>query len=433
MLLIPILIIGIILYIAGQRVAATIILFFFLFEGFQLVSDELVGIKPIDFAIVYVCVLFVWGIIAYDDFIPKNSITLTLLLYIGFILFEALLSRFYYHIEWIEIIRTGRQSLLVLSYFVFRRLNKIEIERILYILFVIVHFQCILFAIQVFTGMGLLTGSEYNFKYGPIYRCYNIPFMLYFFVFYSVFNNPFRGNLKYLSICLLVVSMLLPMHRSLAIELICVLALGVLWKMKVFNSLRNCLIGGSICIMLIAVSSFYISARTVEDLNSVASGDFEELDNIKFSPESTFLYRIGHFYERFLEIEENPISYVFGLGFMTDDSAYTNNRFDLIIGLETPDGGIYQLETPDISWSNFIVRYGIIGTILFLLFYSYIIFLFVKNRKIDLRLPVILYLILLFGNSFTSDLMYKTNMLILPLLCINLYHDSKNNSSYLPI
>ena len=56
---------------------------------------------------------------------------------------------------------------------------------------------------------------------------------------------------------------------------------------------------------------------------------------------------------------------------MTEGSSYTENHFDFIIGLDSKEGGIEQVNTPDISWSILIIRYGIVGTLLFIIFYFY--------------------------------------------------------------
>ena len=71
------------------------------------------GIKPADYALIYVVSLFIWGCIKYEDFIPKNKITLFIGIFLGFIVFECFLSRFYYHIDWESIIRTGRRQYAV--------------------------------------------------------------------------------------------------------------------------------------------------------------------------------------------------------------------------------------------------------------------------------------------------------------------------------
>ena len=110
---------------------------------------------------------------------------------------------------------SSRYYLFALSYFVLRRLTKEEISSILKILFCIVIFQSILFTIQGFTGIALLIGAESHKSAKLITRFYNSPLMLYFFVFYGIFNNPFTGKYKYISALICIVCVYMPLHLSL--------------------------------------------------------------------------------------------------------------------------------------------------------------------------------------------------------------------------
>ena len=212
MLFIPILIAGIILYLSGKRTLSVVIFFFFLFDGFQIIPEELfetgMGIsKSADFALLYTVFLFIYGLLNSPKFIPVNKLTLLLGGYLFFIVCLIGISYFIYRIPLSEIIRTSRYYLFALSYFVLRKLTPEEIGSILKILFCIVVFQSILFTIQGFTGIALLTGAISHKSAKLITRFYNSPLMLYFFVFYGIFNNPFSGKCKYLSalICIICV------------------------------------------------------------------------------------------------------------------------------------------------------------------------------------------------------------------------------------
>ena len=423
-LFILLLIIAIVLYISDKKIISSIIFFFFLFDSFQLIPEEWVGLKTLDLAIIYICVLFIYGLFQYDNYIPINKTILAISLFLGFICFEMLLSHYYYSIGWGEIIRTGRQHILLLSYFVFRKVNRQELDIILKVLFIIVIFESFLFTIQMFTGIGILNGKEVYAKVGSLYRFYNISLMHYFFVFYAIFYNPFKGFWKHITMLIVVITIFFPMHRSLDMTFVVLLILGILWKKKVFNSAKKIAITCSCFFLLLIVASAYISVRTMEDINKVAAGDFQVFEDIQASSEATFLFRVGHFYERYTTVLENTVSKWFGLGFMTEGSSYTENHFDFIIGLDSKEGGIEQVNTPDISWSILIIRYGIVGTLLFIIFYFYFVGYYVQYRnKSTINMVMVLYLLLIFSNSLTSDLLYKMNMLIFPLIYMNQYEE----------
>ena len=84
-LFILLLIIAIVLYISDKKIISSIIFFFFLFDSFQLIPEEWVGLKTLDLAIIYICVLFIYGLFQYDNYIPKNKTILAISLFLGFI------------------------------------------------------------------------------------------------------------------------------------------------------------------------------------------------------------------------------------------------------------------------------------------------------------------------------------------------------------
>ena len=416
---------GIISYLTGTKVISAIIFFFFLLKGFQVVPETYFGLKSTDYAVIYTSFLFIWGCFKYGDFIPKNKITIYIAIYLSFILFEMLLSRYYYHIPWNEIIRTGRQHLLVLSYFIFRKFNKNEIDYILKILFYIVLVQCCLFAIQVFTGLPLLTGNESNFKYGWLYRCYNVPMLICFYVFYGIFNNPFHNKSWKLTTTIIpLITIFLPMHRSWSIIFIIILIFGFLLKLGMLKSLRNILISSGIVVSLFIVGSIYVGNRTMSDIEKVSEGEYADIEGIELDEESTLLFRFAHFYERYMTTTETKIGSIFGLGFMAEGSKYTDNNFNFIIGLsdKTTDE-IIQVDTSDIAWSLLILRYGILGTLMLLILYTYLIFFYGKRQDDPMALSIMLYLIFIIGLSITSDQLYYANYLILPLIYNKFYHE----------
>jgi hypothetical protein len=384
--------------------------------------------KSTDFALLYIIILFIYGIINTKDFIPINKLALLLGGYLLFIVCLIGISYYTYHIPFVEIIRTSRYYLFALSYFVLRRLTKEEISSILKILFCIVIFQSILFTIQGFTGIALLIGAESHKSAKLITRFYNSPLMLYFFVFYGIFNNPFTGKYKYISALICIVCVYMPLHRSLTISFILILILGLFLKMGKIKQFINYLPMLLLCVIpLVAVMGAQLASRTMNDINSVTTGEFVDIEEIELGEESTLLFRIAHFYERYMHILEKPIETAFGSGLMAEESNYTNKKFDFIVGLENEKPGeIVQLETSDIAWSNLIIRYGIIGTLIYLTIYISIMIFYYKHRKVRYALSTFLYLLLLLFTSITSNQLYYVYMLVFPLMFFDMTLEKNN-------
>lgn len=433
MLFIPILVVAIVLYMCGQRVISLLMFFFFLFNGFQIVPEEMFETafgfsKPLDFAFFYVISLFVWGCFFYHDYIPMNKMTLLISVYLSMILCLIVISKFILGIGWGEIIRTSRYFFLILSYFVLRRCTRTEIDFVLKVLLVIVFFQCILFILQAFTGIALLTGAEDSNKSGQlITRFYNLPKMIYFLLFYIIFAKPIKGSLWYVISGVMLVTIFLPMHRSMSMVVILALLLGVFLNMKNIKQLiRYIPYFLIVFIPLTVVFLAQMSSKTLADLQSVQKGEFIEVEDVELDSESTFLFRMAHFYERFQFAQDKPLYRYFGFGLMTEDAAYTSKKFDFVIGLDNEEtGAVSQLDTSDISWSLFVVRYGFVGTLVYLSIFFILCYHFFKHRKIDYALSSMLYLLFVFGCSLTSDMLFHVYMLIFPMLMYDFTIDKK--------
>ncbi|MDR0989121.1 MAG: hypothetical protein LBM06_06645, partial [Prevotellaceae bacterium] len=275
------------LYFSGKQMAAFLIFFFFLLKALQLIPEAWMGLKGLDFALLFVLPLFVWGCIREEEFIPRGRLTFFIFLFLAFILGECLLSRFYYGIDWISIFRTGRQSLLLLAYFLFRRLSKEEVTLISKILLAVLSVQCVLFMLQTITGIGLLAEHENNYSNGLFYRFYNVPILLYILVYYAVFANPFHGIWRVITTALPVLTIFAPMHRSLMAIFIMLLLIGILWIRGYLQSVRNILVASVTVFVLVVGALYYMSSRAVSDIERVTSGEFVDVEEVDLSDEST--------------------------------------------------------------------------------------------------------------------------------------------------
>lgn len=205
---------------------------------------------------------------------------------------------------------------------------------------------------------------------------------------------------------------------------IIILIFGFLLKLGMLKSLRNILISSGIVVSLFIVGSIYVGNRTMSDIEKVSEGEYADIEGIELDEESTLLFRFAHFYERYMTTTETKIGSIFGLGFMAEGSKYTDNNFNFIIGLsdKTTDE-IIQVDTSDIAWSLLILRYGILGTLMLLILYTYLIFFYGKRQDDPMALSIMLYLIFIIGLSITSDQLYYANYLILPLIYNKFYHE----------
>jgi len=425
MLFIPILILSILLYIIGHRVSSVLLFFFFLTGGFQLVPyplfETFIGFnKSMDFAFLYTVILFVYGLFRYPDFIPHNPATTILFGYFILLCVCMGASLFYYHIPIGEIIRTSRGFFVMFSYFIIRRITQKQFVKILYVLLFITLFLCILFALQAFTGVPLIQNAIEGEGVAFIHRFYNSPsLLLYPFVFILIFSESLKTKYWKWPTILLVVSVFLPLSRSAVLIFLFLLIVGALLKIGDLKRLaRYSPIILTLLIPILALTVHQLQGRTMIDIQKVLDGDFIDLvetdETYEMDSESTMLFRMALLFERMVDIADEPQSIIFGKGLCADGTPYTQSHFDYSLGLDDETtGGVAQLYSPDISWSNLFLRYGFVGTTVFVFGIFYFMNV-VRKYKSVYSIPVLLFLMQLIMNSFTSDLLFSVSSFVLP-------------------
>ena len=441
MLLLPILFIGIFLYLQEKKVASAVIFFFFLSDGFQMIPPELFNThlgfdKPTDFCFIYVVVLFLTGLLKYKDFIPKHdSIGKGIFIFLSAIVLIMGVNWFVLNVPIKEIIQTGRFFFILLAYFLFIRLTRVEVDKIHRILFPIVILQSLIFILQVIISEPLLTGYSGMLTMGlPFLRFYNLPLLIYFYVFYSLFQNPYTGWKKIASNLILSVTLLLPMHRGLIASFFITIIVASYLQGGLKSIAKYLLIAGIVIFPLMSIlASRFEKGNTENDVENVMVGAFKDYaqNNDEMFVDGTFLFRIAHLYERFVYCQENPWNMAFGVGFMVEGSHYTENHLDFKIGLYNEDEGtIAQVDTSDIAWSNFVIRFGVVGTIAFFFFYGFLFFFFLRNRSINDAIPALMYLLLLLITSISSSQLYTVwmySILFLATSAVRTKKEEQNN------
>lgn len=419
MIFFPIILFGIALYFTKWRMWSGVIFFFFLSNGFQFVPEQffetgLIVSKSPDFALIYVLAICLIGVIRYDDFIVKNKITIGIAAFAIFVLISILYSRFHLNVIWSDIIRTSRYFFFVLAYFVFRRFSRDEIMAMLKILIIVTLIGCTLYVIQAVTGFPLLAGSRPG-KFGVLNRYYNFPILFYVLIGYVFFLNPFKGVLKYYSIVIFCLVAVASQHRLMMFAVFVASFWAIIIKEGGLKGVFKYLFIGALALLpVLDVLIDRFSDNTTKDIDGVLGGAFTEYSG-EMSVDGTFLFRMALLYERGLYVLEEPIRMVFGVGLMAENSTQTEQEFDFIIGLMTPENTVIQLDTSDISWVPFMLRLGFVGTAIYLSLYFMLGLFFYKYRKEAFMLVSFFYIVLISINSVSSIELSNTQMIV-PLL-----------------
>lgn len=405
------LILAFVWYSKGKRELSVLTFFGFLTSGYQLIPEIVftagVGLKPTDYAI-----LFLLGVVAMEWFSGKRKELIEILprfsiIFLAFIALAAAVSIFIYKIPIVEVVKSARSYFLLLTPILFYTLTKDELERVFKFLFRITIFLSIVYILQPIFDTQLLVGFYTEGKTSfmglfKIARFYNTPTYLYIFFFFALYNSNFTKKQKLIYTSIMTLPILLCMHRSLLLAFIVVI---------LFNHFRAKIkkIYPILIVILVALIPFLgsisgniLDTKIAQDI--IGSVEIEPED---FVPgelgDATFTFRVLHFLERIYYASQNFMNLLFGMGFMMEGSDYTINNFDFIVGLENEETGFAnQVDTSDIAWSVFVIRFGIIGTVIYLIYYFLLMKFFSARINKSIAKVVFSVMLLLFITSFTS-------------------------------
>jgi hypothetical protein len=439
MAFIGIVILAIILYVWGYKVPALFFLFFFLTTGFNLVPEEVTKFafisKGMDYALLILVGIVVVDFFFVKDYLKPDHFTKYLILFGSFLLVCILYSKFVIGLGWFEIIRTCRYQFFWITYFIFRNMNKQQLERLLKYLYLVTTFCSVLFLLQIFFDENILLKFGFTSAVSILGmefpRYYNQPDMINFFAIIAVFCNPLKGVPRMVTTIILVAALLGAFHRNLAGFFMLALFVGYVLKLpRVKRVVILSTVSVLLCFAVVFVGYKFVHTRTYVDLKTVASGNITvveiDLDDLS---KSTFTFRIAHLLERNQYLLEHPTAMFLGAGLIPEDSKKVESMFDFDIGLvEELTGQTTQLDTADISYSIMFIRLGYLGTALNLLLFIYLMVFFYKKRENKYALSTFLFFVLSFGVSFFSWNLTLAATYILPLINYHIVKKSEINN-----
>jgi hypothetical protein len=438
MVFIIIVLAAIILYIREYKTPALILLIFLLTSGFNLIHDEVFDTgfisKGSDYAFFILLGIVSVDILCIKKYLAPDAFRKYLLMFAVFVVVCVLYNRFVIHLGWTEIIRTTRYLFFWLTYFVFRNMERIQLERILKCLFFVAVFLSVLFLLQQVVRKNILVETTtVNMKlWGmDVIRFYNQPDMLHFFTFMALYLNPCKGITKRITTLLLVLALCGAFHRSLIGFFIIAIAIGYILRLSRVKRIKIMTVSSALLLLVIVFAGYkFARSTTYTDLRSVAGGDFANINlDLSDMSGSTFTYRLAHLFERNQYLWEHPESMIFGAGLFTEDSKKIEKFFDFKIGLiEELTGNVIQTDTTDISYSFLLLSFGYVGTFLNLLLFVYLMIFFYKKRENKYGFFSFLYLILTFGVSFFSANLIHPIIFLLPLISYQIIQKTESEN-----
>lgn len=148
--------------------------------------------------------------------------------------------------------------------------------------------------------------------------------------------------------------------------------------------------------------------------------------HFNFKDTGTFSFRIAILAERLLYIVSHPVYLLTGVGMIGEDSP--NNYFEFFLGTENESSryGFAQIETNDILWPPYVLRYGLLGIFFWILYFK-IIYKRFKSVSSPLATVGSIYTVYLIFHSFGTDMPHRPYCIFIVLLLCVYCHKGGND------
>lgn len=405
-------------YLQERKDLGILPFFFFITNGFYLLSNESSPVKYYDVAIVYMFLIFFLRLLKKKTsfFKPKIGIFKFILLIIAYI--TAIFIKTVINNEELPTFALAiyRLYLPFLSFFLVQELSNKEIQRLINWIITIVSVMTILFVVQPILGVKLLNHADITNELGiPRYR--NIPYLTYFLLLYTTVKRS--KSIILLLVC--IVAVILTQHRGVMIAYALCMIVYLLMNKKIGSIVQYSFMG--LIVLSLAGDVVFNRLRgesgggsTIEDIENVIKFDYSSVIINGITDEDsrgTLSFRVLLFMERFQFLLQNPNKALFGIGTRHEDSPNTKD-FNFILGTTKNDSDheIAQINSGDLVWMNPLLLFGIVGLVLFVSFSVYTFkYLYCYRNISDITMSAFLFYLMLILISFKNNHLFGNEQL----------------------
>ncbi len=356
----------------------SLILYFFLCSnGFQLIDRDIIliglpGLKVSDLGLLFLFFIILKRLNVLISLSTRFSSVKFRLYFFVWLIFLIFYSVLFLDLAIFDVVIVSRNYLFLFSFILFYGMDEVEVMKVMKSLYKITLIQCGLFILQVVFDKTIMFsfdgGSDVHTSLlsNGYVRYYNMPQLLIPSIYYLFFfrRNFLTATFFRLELILLIITLVLPFHRTMMILVFSFLTVSYFLSRKKMSGKLVTLF-----FIVLAVTSFS-GSNVFQERFSTLSDDLN-LMNIKggsYDSEmasATLSYRFAHFAERAKYSLSSPERFFFGAG-LINDASEASKKLDFQFGILKKDGtGVAQIDTGDIVWSILIINFGVFGLILF--------------------------------------------------------------------
>ena len=396
--------------------------------GFGLWTDEVLGAKNGDLAIIYTFVISIVMVFKRQYNIPQWSFVVQYKWFILFLFASVLFSLFYYHFIPFQILQGGRSFLLIFAFPILVNIKQRDFDKVLQLLIKVCVLTSMLYILQTISRHAIMPYGEFDTDPTTgLPRFYNSPANLDIFLALT-FLKPelFKGRIIYYRI-LFFLALVCTLGRTQITTTILLVFIALFFDGKIQKIGKYVILIGLMMLPFIGVLSDRFTGDGASDFSDIQAGNFKE-GYVPGRDQGTLLYRFAWMYERYDYLIHRPLGeQLFGLGLISDSQPWVDKHYNFKIGLSNLDGiGAVQLSTPDISYGNIMTRLGFLGGVIYITFIVSLLFFLLKRRKDNVFILVsAASIMLLFINSFSGSLMSETRSFTIYFLFLSFLFNNK--------
>lgn len=339
-----------------------------------------------------------------------NQIKKTLFAFLAFVLITFIIDIVMNSISISSILKTSRHWIIMLLMFLtIPKLPAETLYKALNITLKITLVISVIIVVEHLAETSYFTKVEYDIfgkKRGALPSTFA---MFYALLVYTDYFKLSKVK-KYTYLIILVASLLVSSTRSIALGILLAFIICIYFQSKdKFSSMFK------IVLFAIAVYAISFALPTLNKRFTEAIAEVTATQKGSKDIEGNMTFRLYILAERYEYLKNNPIHYLFGIGNVVE-----NDFKDVFnIGLYNEDSEIIQLDTGDISWPLILLRLGMLGLLIYLIWSFKFISIISKYKKDPLALSTMAYIITtIFIVSFASSNFARGTFWMMPTICL---------------
>lgn len=344
--------------------------------------------------------------------VPKITLNKYIKFFFLFLLVSIIIDLVFNGIDLLSVVKTSRHWIFLTCIWIFAYISEEDVKIIIKYLLNALAIAALITIIDYFFNVQLL-GKEVKTEYlspGFLIERAAIPSVLILFFILLLFSKyfNFKPKIKYFYLGIFSTVLITSMIRSLFLATM--IGIILLFYLQEKLKLKNLFAGIALSVGLILL------VTTNPIIQERFSQGFEDIQS--FSPTSNiqgnFSFRIFQALQRLDYISQSYQYQIFGVGNITEK----NFPYVFTIGLKDESGLITQIDTADIAWSLLFLRLGLLGTLIYMVYYINILIKFYKFRlNSPLAITMFVYLFITITIiSFASSDIASGQFWLLPIL-----------------